>query len=87
MMMCPTATRGKQSLKGRERTNPHDPEHDCVVLIADLLSEKLAAGDVGTVVHVHGGEEAFEVEFADQDGRTIALVTLVRTQIKPASNK
>ena len=62
-------------------------EHDCIFLVADLPSEKLAAGDVGTVVHAHGGEKAFEVEFAHQDGRTIALVTLVRTQIKPASNK
>lgn len=62
-------------------------EHDCVVLVADLPSEKLAAGDVGIVAHVHGSEEAFEVEFADRDGRTIALVTLVRTQIKQTSNK
>ena len=28
-----------------------------------------------------------EVEFADRDGRTIALVTLVGSQIKPASNR
>lgn len=62
-------------------------EHDCVVLVADLPSEKLAAGDVGTVVHVHGDETAFEVEFVDQDGRTVALVTVARTQIKPALNK
>lgn len=59
-------------------------EHDCVVLVADLPNEKLAAGAVGTVVQVHLNEQAFEVEFSDQDGRTVALVTLVRTQIKPA---
>lgn len=62
-------------------------EHDCVVLVADLPGEKLAAGDVGTVVHVHGNDKAFEVEFANQDGRTVALVTVARTQIKPALSK
>ena len=42
-------------------------ELDCVVLTADSPGNGLAAGDIGTVVHVLGGEEAFEVEFADQD--------------------
>ena len=28
-------------------------EHDRIVLTTDLAGEKLAAGDVGTVVHVH----------------------------------
>ncbi len=59
-------------------------ELDCVILTSDLPSNGLTAGTVGTVVHVHRDEQAFEVEFADQDGRTVALVTLVRTQIKPA---
>ena len=62
-------------------------ERDCVVFTTDLPGDRIAAGDVGTVVHVHGGEEAFEVEFADQDGRTIALVTLACTQIEPALNR
>lgn len=62
-------------------------ELDCVVLTTDLPGNRIAAGDVGTVVHVHGGEKAFEVEFADQDGRTIALVTLACTQIEPALNR
>ena len=30
-------------------------ENDCVVLTADLPKEGLEAGDVGTVVHIHGG--------------------------------
>lgn len=38
-------------------------EHDCVVLTADLPEEKLKAGDVGTVVHIHEGGAAYEVEF------------------------
>jgi hypothetical protein len=38
-------------------------EHDRLVLTGDLPEEGLKAGDVGTVVHVHRGGEAFEVEF------------------------
>lgn len=28
-------------------------EHDCVVLTADLPSERLKPGEVGTVIHIH----------------------------------
>ncbi len=35
-------------------------EHDRVVLTADLLGEKLTAGDVGTVVHVHHDGKAYQ---------------------------
>jgi len=51
-------------------------EHDRVVLTDDLLAEGLKAGDVGTVVHVHTGGRAFEVEFVTLDGETAAVVTL-----------
>lgn len=30
-------------------------EHDVVVLTQDLPEERLTAGDVGTVIHVHDG--------------------------------
>jgi hypothetical protein len=36
-------------------------ELDQIVLTADLPKEGLKAGDVGTVVHTHGGE-VFEVD-------------------------
>ena len=35
-------------------------EHDCVVLTTDLPKEGLKAGDVGTVVHIHGDGAAYE---------------------------
>jgi hypothetical protein len=38
-------------------------EHDCVVLTQDLPEEKMKAGDIGTVVHVHQGGFGYEVEF------------------------
>jgi len=51
-------------------------EHDCVVLTADLPKEGLKAGDVGTVVHVHGNGVAYEVEFMTFSGKTIAVTTV-----------
>jgi len=50
-------------------------EHDRVVLTADVSPDGLAAGDVGTVVHVHRGGAAFEVEFVSLDGETSVVVT------------
>ena len=37
-------------------------EHDRVVLLAPVATERLEAGDVGTVVHVYSDGAAFEVE-------------------------
>ena len=45
-------------------------EHDCIVLTADLPKEGLKAGDVGTVVHIHGDGAAYEVEFMTLETRT-----------------
>ena len=57
-------------------------EHDCVVLTQDLLEEGLKAGDLGTVIHVHKGGEGFEVEFIALDGETVAVVTLIASQVR-----
>ena len=61
-------------------------EHDRVVLTIDLKNDKLAAGDVGTVVHVYGERKAFEVEFVALDGETVAVVTLEYTQVRPVEH-
>lgn len=60
-------------------------EHDCVVLTADLPEEKLQAGDVGTVVHIHKAGEAFEVEFMTLGGQTVAVTTVLATQLRPVT--
>ncbi len=60
-------------------------EHDCVVLTADLPNEKLEAGDVGTVVHIHGNNATYEVEFVTLDGHTVAVVTVKQNQLRPVS--
>ena len=60
-------------------------EHDCVVLTADLPGEKLEAGDVGTVVHIHNDGEAFEVEFVTLGGQTVAVATVLANQARPVT--
>jgi hypothetical protein len=56
--------------------------YDTVRLLADLPGEGLAAGAIGAVVHVFDKPSlAYEVEFTDQNGRTIALITLTPGQL------
>ena len=62
-------------------------EHDRVVLTTDLPGDKLASGDVGTVVHVHRDGKAFEVEFVALDGETVAVATLERAQVRPVERR
>lgn len=57
-------------------------EHDRVVLKVDLLEHGLMEGDVGTVVHVHPGGKAYEVEFVALNGDTAAVVTLKASQVR-----
>jgi len=58
-------------------------ELDCVVLTHDLPAEKLQAGDVGVVVHIHQGCVAYEVEFVTLAGETIAVVAVEAAQVRP----
>ena len=58
-------------------------EHDRVVLTADVPRERLVAGDVGTVVHIHKDGEAYEVEFMTLNGKTVAVTTLLASQVRP----
>jgi len=61
-------------------------EHDRIVLNVDVPSEKLAAGDIGVVIHIHSKGEAFEVEFITLDGKTLTIVTLERFQLRPVDH-
>jgi len=62
-------------------------EHNRIVLLKDLPEDGLQAGDVGTVVHIHRQGEAFEVEFMTLDGGTVAVVTLLSSQIRAVSKR
>ncbi|HXC34830.1 MAG TPA: DUF4926 domain-containing protein [Candidatus Acidoferrales bacterium] len=62
-------------------------EHDCIVLTADLSTQGLLAGDVGTVVHIQKDGAAYEVEFATLTGRTVAVATVGASQLRPVNRQ
>ena len=49
--------------------------------------EGLKAGDVGTIVYIQGAGEALEVEFLKPDGYTVAIATVLPSQVRPATKK
>ena len=62
-------------------------EHDCVVLTRDLAAEGLEAGDVGTVVHIHGEGAGYEVEFMTLAGETVTVITLLPNQLRAIARR
>ena len=62
-------------------------EHNRIVLLKDLPEDGLQAGDVGTVIHIHRQGEAFEIEFMTLDGGTVAVITLLSSQIRAVSKR
>lgn len=61
-------------------------EHESVVLTEAIPAAGLEAGDVGVVVHIHRGGEAYEVEFMTLDGGTLTVETLSSSQVRAARN-
>ena len=58
-------------------------ELDLVVLTHDMENYNLKLGDVGTVVHCYGDNKGYEVEFVTAEGKTIAVLTLTKSDIRP----
>jgi hypothetical protein len=56
-------------------------ELDRAVLTTDLPEYGLSAGDLGTIVLVHG-ESGYEVEFVTLEGETLAVVSLHADQLR-----
>lgn len=52
-----------------------------------LNSEELREGEVGTIVCMQGDGEAFDVEFLDPEGRTLAIATVVASHARPATKE
>lgn len=46
----------------------------------------LVPGDMGTIVLVQGDGEAFEVEFMEPNGYTVAIATVYPEQIRPVAD-
>ncbi len=61
-------------------------ETDIAVLMVDLPEHGLKAGDVGTVVLVHG-LQGYEVEFMTLDGETVAVASLPANQVRPIAGR
>ena len=64
-------------------------EHEQIVLIAEVLGdegEALKPGDVGTLIHIHPDEESAVVEFLSLDGGTVALATVLPSQVRPVTS-
>jgi hypothetical protein len=61
-------------------------ELDTVVLAHDLAESGLCAGDLGAIVRVHSAD-AFEVEFVTASGKTQALLTLGRADLRPVTDQ
>lgn len=57
--------------------------YDVVVLVKDMPDKGLAKGMVGTVIDVYNSPLlAYEVEFCDQQGRTIVALALAPEQLQ-----
>lgn len=62
-------------------------ELDLVALRRDLAPLGLLVGDIGTVVAIHEGGRAFEVEFMAASGQTLAVETLDADSVEPFSGE
>jgi len=62
-------------------------EHETIVLARSRPESGLEAGDVGTIIHVHRDSVAFEVEFITLAGRTVAVITVPPTDLRPVSQR
>lgn len=58
-------------------------ELEVVKLAHDIKRNKLKKGDLGTVVLVYEKGKAYEVEFINEGGKTLALLTLTSDEISP----
>ena len=62
-------------------------EYEQVVLMEDLPEYELKAGDLGTVVMIHGEHAGYELEIFSADGRTLDVVTVEAAQVRPVSRR
>lgn len=60
-------------------------EHDIVTLMVDVPEEGLKAGDVGTIISVHGDGAEFVVEVVEPDGWTAGIAGMSPDQVRSAS--
>lgn len=57
-------------------------ELEIVELSHDIPKHNLKKGEKGTIVEIYKNGEAYEVEFANKEGKTIALLTLMSDSVR-----
>jgi hypothetical protein len=62
-------------------------ELEDIILECDLPKHGLRRGDIGTVVPIHRDGGGYEVEFTTLSGETVAVVTLLASQLRPAKKR
>ena len=65
-------------------------EHSQFVLTGEVTGdwdEKLKPGDVGVIVHIHPGGEAFVAEFVSLNGNSSVIATVLPSQARPVTDK
>jgi hypothetical protein len=58
-----------------------------VVLTHDIPAHGLQQGDLGAIVHGYTDGQAWEVAFVTAEGRTVAVLTLTRAEIRPMGSQ
>ena len=58
------------------------PATRLVALLTDRPAPGLRRGDVGTIVHIYGSGDLFEVEFINAKGDTVGVETLTANEVK-----
>jgi hypothetical protein len=62
-------------------------EFEDAVLMIDLPEHGLKAGDLGTVVDIDKTGQQAILEFFSLDGKTLAVVPVLMSDIRPVSSK
>jgi hypothetical protein len=57
-------------------------ELDVITLTHDIQEHSLKKGTQGAIVHCYDDQQAYEVEFVNDTGETLALLTLKKTDIQ-----
>ncbi|WP_018621670.1 DUF4926 domain-containing protein [Spirosoma luteum] len=57
-------------------------ELELVALLTDRPALGLRRGDVGTVVHIYGSNDLYEVEFINAKGDTVGVDTLKADEVR-----
>ena len=60
-----------------------DIPEDSPLLTNGVPAKGLIPGDIGTIVCVQGDGEAYEVEFLEPDGYTVAIATVLPGEARP----